>query len=38
MNVRSGTFSGLEALIRWRHAERGWIPPTDFIPLAEETG
>jgi diguanylate cyclase (GGDEF)-like protein/PAS domain S-box-containing protein len=34
----TGIISGFEALIRWRHPERGMISPLDFIPLAEETG
>lgn len=29
---------GAEALIRWRHPDRGWIPPGEFIPLAEDLG
>jgi EAL domain-containing protein (putative c-di-GMP-specific phosphodiesterase class I) len=34
----SGKISGLEALIRWNHPQRGLIPPSNFIPVAEETG
>ena len=38
MDLRRGCIVGLEALLRWPHRERGWIPPEKFIPLAEETG
>jgi len=34
----SGKLLGVEALIRWRHPEKGIIPPLDFIPVAERTG
>ncbi|OWV81822.1 diguanylate cyclase [Rhizobium sp. R634] len=34
----SGTMVGSEALLRWRHAEMGMIPPDRFIPVAEDTG
>jgi predicted signal transduction protein with EAL and GGDEF domain/FixJ family two-component response regulator len=38
VEARTAKIVGVEALIRWRHPERGIISPTEFIPLAEETG
>ncbi len=38
IELESGKISGVEALIRWMHPDRGMVPPLDFIPLAEETG
>jgi diguanylate cyclase (GGDEF)-like protein len=37
-DLRGGGISGLEALVRWRHPERGPVSPGVFIPLAESTG
>jgi diguanylate cyclase (GGDEF)-like protein len=37
-DVVSGGCCSVEALVRWRHPQRGLIPPDQFIPLAEETG
>ncbi|MCR8633294.1 putative bifunctional diguanylate cyclase/phosphodiesterase [Paenibacillus radicis (ex Xue et al. 2023)] len=38
MDIVSGNIVGFEALIRWRHPERGMVSPMDFIPFAEESG
>jgi len=38
INLNANAVSGFEALLRWRHAERGMIAPAEFIPLAEEIG
>ena len=36
VDIRNGTIVGAEALLRWNHPEQGFIPPLQFIPLAEE--
>ncbi len=38
IDIQTEQIIGFEALCRWNHPERGFIPPTDFIPLAEKTG
>lgn len=38
MSLRTGKLVGAEALVRWNSAERGLVPPRQFIPIAEETG
>jgi EAL domain-containing protein (putative c-di-GMP-specific phosphodiesterase class I) len=38
VNYESGTITGIEALCRWEHGKLGWIRPSEFIPVLEETG
>jgi diguanylate cyclase (GGDEF)-like protein len=38
MDLESGGMSGAEALIRWRHPDRGLMLPTQFVPIAEDSG
>ena len=38
VSLQDDRITGCEALLRWRHAERGMISPAEFIPIAEETG
>ena len=38
INLRDGRLMSFEALLRWRHPERGFVSPVEFVPIAEETG
>lgn len=38
VDLNTGQVKGVEALLRWSHPEYGFIPPDEFIPIAEETG
>jgi diguanylate cyclase (GGDEF)-like protein/PAS domain S-box-containing protein len=38
VNLRSGEITGLEALVRWRHPERGTLDPAEFVSIAEDSG
>jgi diguanylate cyclase (GGDEF)-like protein/PAS domain S-box-containing protein len=38
IDLKTGHITGVEALIRWQHPELGDVPPTEFVPIAEDTG
>jgi diguanylate cyclase (GGDEF)-like protein len=38
VSLKTGRIAGFEALVRWPHPQKGFIPPSDFISIAEETG
>jgi diguanylate cyclase (GGDEF)-like protein/PAS domain S-box-containing protein len=38
IDLGTGAINGVEALLRWKHPERGFIPPAQFVPIAEDTG
>ena len=38
VDLGTGAIVGVEALVRWRHPERGFIPPAQFVPVAENAG
>jgi PAS domain S-box-containing protein len=38
LRLRDGAVTGMEALLRWPHPERGLVPPAEFVPVAEEAG
>lgn len=38
VSLRTGALAGFEALVRWRHPQRGTVPPSEFVAIAEETG
>jgi len=38
VSIHDNRITGCEALLRWRHSERGMISPAEFIPIAEDTG
>src|SRR5262245_46345794 len=38
VGFNDGEINSVEALVRWNNPELGWVPPSQFIPIAEETG